>query len=340
VRTSKLIQCIDTHSCGEPTRVVLSGIPPVIGKTMKEKYSYFKNNYDNLRTTLFQEPRGFDNMLGVFVVEPTLDSADFGAIYASATQYFEMCGDSTFSLTEALIETGMVKATEPVTRVSLDTYGGIVAVEAQVNQGLVGDITYRSVPSFFLKTVEFDVPKLGTVTADVAFGGMWYAFVEASKVNIEIAPRNMKRILALGITLLNEINNQVKVEHPQDPKLSSVTLITFYERNPKKGIDYKIANVYGDNATCRSPAGTMSAARAAISYGKGELRKGCSITIENGWIESKHIVTVADETTIGHLPGIIPELRATAYITGMYQAIVDPDDPYREGFILLEDNKR
>jgi proline racemase len=128
MRTGRLLQCVDTHSCGEATRVVLGGIPPVKGATMRDRYAYFQEQLDELRTSLFQEPRGFENMLGAFVVSPTQAEADFGVVYAGATQYFEMCGDSTFSVAKTLVETGMIAATEPTTRIRLDTYGGIVEV--------------------------------------------------------------------------------------------------------------------------------------------------------------------------------------------------------------------
>jgi proline racemase len=301
---------------------------------MRDKYAYFKENLDELRTALFQEPRGFENMLGAFVVEPTSEMADYGVIYAGATQYFEMCGDSTFSVAKMLIETGMVAPIEPATKIRLDTYGGIVEVEVQVKDGTVGSIAYRSVPAFFLKTVDLQVPSLSKVTTDIAFGGLWYAFVEASQVGVEIAPPNMKKLLAVGMELLSEVNRQAEVKHPLDPELSEVALITFYERNPEEGVDYKIANVYGDNATCRSPAGTMTAARAAISYSKGELAKGGQMVLRNGWIKSEHRVRVIDETMVGEFPAIIPELTATAYITGMYQAILEYGDVHRKGFLI------
>jgi len=333
---SRIVQCVDTHSCGEPTRVVLGGIPKVSGKTMKEKYAYFKSNLDDLRTALFQEPRGFDNMLGVFVLEPVHQRADFGVIYASATQYFEMCGDSTFSVTKALIETGMIEAIEPVTKIRLDTYGGIVEVEAQVKNGVVGDITYQSVPTFFLKTTAFNVPNLGKVTADIAFGGLWYAFIDAHAVKVDITLKNMKRIFALGMSLLEEVNKQVEVCHPLDRSLNTISLVTFFEKNPKKGIDYKIVNIYGDNASCRSPAGTMSAACIATCFAKGEVKVGQQIVLENGWIGSQHRAKVVEETKVGDQPAIIPALTATAYLTGLHQAILDSEDPYRYGFLLTE----
>lgn len=334
MRIDKIIQCIDTHSCGEPTRVVLGGIPRIIGKTMKDKYGYFKANFDGLRTALFQEPRGNPNMLGAFVIEPTQNGTDFGVIYAGATQYFEMCGDSTFSVAKVLAENQMIEVKEPITKIRLDTYAGIVEVEVRVDHGLVSDITYRSVPAFFLKTANIEVPNLGTVSADIAFGGLWYSFVEAGKVDLQIAPPNLKRTLELGMTLLGEINRQVKLSHPEDPKLNEVALVTFYEKQPRQGVDYKIANVYGDSSTCRSPAGTMSAARAAISYSIDGLQKDSEILIENGWTGSKHRVSVIEETRIGDLQGIVPELTATAYITGMYQAIVECEDPNARGFLL------
>lgn len=334
MRTGRLLQCVDTHSCGEATRVVLGGIPPVKGGTMRDRYAYFQEQLDELRTSLFQEPRGFENMLGAFVVSPTQAEADFGVVYAGATQYFEMCGDSTFSVAKTLIETGMIAATDPTTRIRLDTYGGIVEVEVSVENGCIGDITYRSVPAFFLKTARIEVPGLGEVEIDIAFGGLWYGFVKAQDVGVDIEPSNMKKILNVGMDLLGAVNEQVEVEHPEDPALSGVALITFFDKDPEPGVDYRIANVYGDNATCRSPAGTMSAARAAISHAKQELETGTQMVIRNGWIGSEHRVRVVDETTVGGLAAVVPALSATAHVIGMYNAVVEQGDPYGKGFLL------
>ncbi|PKP60904.1 proline racemase [Candidatus Atribacteria bacterium HGW-Atribacteria-1] len=333
-KTKRIIQCIDTHSCGEPSRVVVGGVPRIIGKSMKEKYEYFKKNLDYLRTSLLQEPRGFSNMLSAIITEPTREGADFGVIYTSATQYFEMCGDSTFSVTRALIETGMVKTIEPITEIALDTYGGIVRVRAEVDKGIVKSITYQSVPSFYLGIELIKIPEIGDLTADIAFGGLWYAFIDAKQIKVDIHPDNMGTFLKIGMVILGEINKQIKVEHPEDSSLNKIELITFYERDPRPGINYKIVNIYGNTSTCRSPAGTQSAARAAVSYGKGELKKGENFVIENGWIGSQHKVRVIKEVKIGKVKGILPELSATAYITGMYQAIIDEEDPYQNGFLL------
>lgn len=334
MRTGRLLQCIDTHSCGEATRVVLGGIPPVKGATMRDKYAYFQERLDALRTSLFQEPRGFENMLGAFLVPPCRKEADFGVIYAGATQYFEMCGDSTFSVAKALIETGMIAATEPLTKIRLDTYGGVVEIQVRVQDGTVGCISYRSVPAFFVGAKPVEVRGLGRVSVDVAFGGLWYGFVRAQDVRIAIEPANIKGILTMGKTLLEAINEQVEITHPEDPALSSVALVTFYEEAPEAGVDYRIANVYGNNATCRSPAGTMSAARAAVSFAKHELKAGDQLVIRNGWIGSEHRVRVVDETKVGSLQAVVPELTASAYITGIYSSIIEDGDPYGKGFLL------
>ncbi|MBA7584369.1 Proline racemase [subsurface metagenome] len=334
LKIKRIVQCVDTHSCGEPSRVVVGGIPRVIGESMKEKYEYFKKNLDYLRTSLFQEPRGFSNMCAAIITEPTREGSDFGVIYTSATQYFEMCGDSTFSVTRVLIETGMVKTIEPITEIALDTYGGIVKVKAKVEKGIVKGITYQSVPSFYLKTESIKIPEIGNLTADVAFGGLWYAFIDAKQIKVDIHPNNMGTFLKIGMVILGEINKQIKVEHPEDPRLNKIELITFYEKDPYPSVNYKIVNIYGSNSTCRSPAGTQSAARAAVSYRKGELKKGENFVIENGWIGSQHKVKVIKEIEVGKVKGILPELTATAYITGMYQAIIDEEDPYQNGFLL------
>jgi len=334
MHVARVVQCVDTHSCGEATRVVIGGLPVVEGQTMAEKYAYFRSKLDNLRTALLCEPRGFDNMLGAFLVPATNSGADFGAIYASATQYFEMCGDSTFSVAKTLIELGMVAVAEPRTRIRLDTYGGVVEVEVAVKDGAVGDITYQSVPAFLSESASVLVPGLGKVDVDVAFGGLWYGFVRAADVGIAIGPAHRKKALALGMDILRAVQEQVSVKHPSDDLPGRVSLITFYESGLEQGADFVAVNVYGDNATCRSPAGTMSAARAAASHALGELRTGAEIVIRNGWTGSEHRVRVTGETTLGNVPAIMPQLTATAYVTGTYQAIIERDDPFGEGFLL------
>lgn len=335
MKNQRLIQCIDTHSAGEPTRVVLGGMPKIKGSTMKEKYEYIQENYDHIRTALFQEPRGFSNLLGCIVTEPTNEEADVGAIYTSATDYFEMCGDSTFSLSKTLVETGMVDTEEPVTNLKLDTYGGVVDVSVEVSNGVAGEITYRSVPSFYSDTEKIEMDPFGELTAELSFGGMWYAFIPITDVGLDqISTDHHKEILESGMTILNNIDDYVNVQHPTDPDLNEIQLITFYEKDPEAGVDYKIANVYGDDATCRSPAGTMTASRAAASYSKGELSLEEEMIIHNGWIGSEHKVVVREETSLEGQDAIIPELTATAYLTGTHQVMIDEDDPYKHGFLL------
>lgn len=335
MKNQRLIQCIDTHSAGEPTRVVLGGMPKMRGSSMKEKYDYIQENYDHIRTALFQEPRGFSNLLGCIVTEPVNDEADVGAIFTSATDYFEMCGDSTFSLSKTLVETGMVDSEEPVTNIKLDTYGGIVDVSVQVSDGVAGEITYKSVPAFYSDTKKIEIEPFGELTAELSFGGMWYAFIPVKDVGLDqISTDHMKQVLESGMSILNKINDKVNVSHPSDPNLDQIQLITFYEKDPAPGVSYKIANVYGDDATCRSPAGTMTAARTAASYAKGEISLNEEMVIENGWIGSQHRVTVVEETNIDNQEAIIPELTATAYITGTHQVMMDEEDPYKDGFLL------
>jgi len=178
------------------------------------------------------------------------------------------------------------------------------------------------------------IPEIGDLTADIAFGGLWYAFIDAKQIKVNIHPSNMGTLLKIGMTILGEINNQIKVEHPEDSSLNKIELITFCEKDPRPGVSYKIVNIYGTSSTCRSPAGTQSAARAATSYGKGELKKDEEFVIENGWIGSQHRVRVIKEVEIGSIKGIVPEITATAYVTGMHQAIIDDEDPYQNGFLL------
>jgi proline racemase len=333
LKFSRIIKCIDTHSSGEATRVVVGGVPKLKGSTMVEKQDYFKNNYDNLRPTLLKEPRGFAGLLGAVITEPTVSEADVGVIYLWTDGYFSACGDSTYSVSAVLINTGMVEVVEPVTEVTLDTVAGLVKTRVQVEDGEAKSIAMEGVPSFYTGTVKIDIPDIGEVEADIAYGGLWYAFIDAKIIGLDPRLDNKDHWIPLGWKIRNYMAENVDVIHPKYPELNILDLVTFYTDPSLEEADSRHWNVFGPKQSCRSPAGTCTNARMAALYGKGELEPGEDFVAEST-INTLHYGRIIKELQVGDYKGIQPEVSASAYITAFNQCVIDPRDPQKDGFLF------
>ena len=333
MKFTRIIPCIDTHSSGEATRVVVGGIPKLKGRTMAEKQAYFKEHYDHLRPTMLKEPRGFAGLLGAVLTEPASPEADIGVIYLWTDGYFSACGDSTYSVSAVLVNTGMVEVEEPVTEITLDTVAGPVRTKVYVEDGEAKSIAMEGVPSFYTETVRMEVPKVGEVEADIAYGGLWYAFIDADSIGLEPSLENKDHWIPLGWEIRNYMADRVKVSHPDYPELNVLDLVTFYTEPTVEGAHTRHWNVFGPKQSCRSPAGTCTNARMAALYGKGELKVGEEFVAEST-ISTLHYGKVLKEVKVGKHRGIQPEVSATAYITALNQIVIDPRDPQRDGFLF------
>ena len=313
--------------------MVIGGIPKLKGSNMVEKQAYFQEHYDNLRPTLLKEPRGFAGLLGAVLTEPTVPEADIGVIYLWTDGYFSACGDSTYSVSAVLVNTGMVEVTEPVTEITLDTVSGLVKSKVYVENGEAKSIAMVGTPSFYSETVTVDVPEVGSVTADIAFGGLWYAFIDADSIGLKMSLDNKDEWIPLGWKIRNYLADIVKVSHPEYPELKILDLVTFYTKPSVEGAHTRHWNVFGPKQSCRSPAGTCTNARMAALYGKGELKLGEAFVAEST-INTLHRGKILNEIDIGGLKGIQPEVVATAYITSFNQVVIDPKDPQKDGFLF------
>lgn len=333
MKFSRYLSCIDTHSSGESTRILVGGIPKLKGENMKEKQAYFKENYDHLRPTMLKEPRGFSGLLGAVITEPCHPEADVGVIYLWTDGYFSACGDSTYSCSAALINTGMVEVEEPETNITFDTVAGLVNTRVEVDDGEAKSIAMRGVPSFYLDTKTFDVPDVGEVEADIAYGGLWYAFIDAESIGLEPNLDTKDHWIPLGWKIRNYIAESFEVHHPEHPELNILDLVTFYTEPSREEADTRHWNVFGPKQSCRSPAGTCTNARMAALYGKGELDIGEEFIAEST-ISTLHYGKITKEVNIGEYKAIIPEVSATAYITALNQIVIDPSDPLKDGFLF------
>src|SRR5699024_4118868 len=213
----RLFSTIDTHTGGNPTRTVISGLPPLKGKTMSEKMFYMKEHYDLIRKFLMNEPRGHGVMSGALLVDPCHPDADVGVIYIETGGYLPMCGHDTIGFCTALIEAGLIQVKEPYTNLNLDTPAGLVEVKIKVKDGKAEEVTFANVPAFLLKTITIDVEDIGETNCDIAYGGNFYGIVDARPLNLDLTKENTSRIIDMGIKIRNAINATEEVSHPEYP---------------------------------------------------------------------------------------------------------------------------
>ena len=227
----------------------------------------------------------------------------------------------------------MVDVKEPVTEIIMDTVAGLVRAKVQVEDGEAKSISMEGVPSFYTETIRMDVPEVGLVEADIAYGGLWYAFIDAASIGLEPSLDNKDHWIPLGWSIRNYLADRVKVSHPEYPELSILDLVTFYSEPSLKEASSRHWNVFGPKQSCRSPAGTCTNARMAALYGKGELNPGEEFVAEST-ISTLHYGKIGKELKMGKYDAIQPEVAATAYITAFNQIVIDPKDPQKDGFLF------
>lgn len=328
------ITTIDAHTAGEPLRMVLSGLPEIKGKTVLEKRRYAKQHFDHLRKALMWEPRGHADMYGAIPVESNNPQADFGVLFIHNEGFSTMCGHGIIALTKIVLQTGMLPVKEPETTVKIDTPAGLVTSHARVANGNVQSIYFHNVPSFILlEDQTIKVPGLGNVKFDVAFGGAFYAFVNADELGISMAQSNVRQLIEQGMAIKLAVMKNFEIKHPFDEDLSFLYGTIFYGKNHSPGVDSRNVCIFADGEVDRSPTGTGVSARMALHYFKGELPLGEKMVIES-IIGTTFSGRPLKEVEFGPHRAVIPEVEGTAFLTGRNEWWLDPDDPLQQGFIL------
>jgi len=334
MRAKHVFSSIDTHTGGQPTRTITGGIPYIPGDTIVEKMTYLKEKMDWIRTSLMFEPRGSDIMSGVVLTEPTHPEADIGVIFIETTGYLPMCGHDTIGVCTALVETGMVKVEEPITKIVLDTPAGPTYIRVDVENGRAKGVTFKNIPSFVMaEDAEIDVAGLGKLNVDVAYGGNVYAILPAESVDLEIRPDKARKVIDLGRKIKAAVNSQIKIQHPEKDFINECTHVEFYGPAKNPIADLQNAVFFFEGGIDRSPCGTGTSAKLAVLRSKGELELNQEFVHES-IIGSIFKARIVEETRVGSYAAIIPEVTGSAHIMGMNQLILDPDDPHRNGFLL------
>ena len=328
------IRCIDSHTMGEATRIIVGGVPVLKGSTVMEKKKYFLEHYDYIRKMAMLEPRGHADMFGALLTEPCDPSADYGVIFLDGGGCLNMCGHGTIGVCTVLVETGMVKVTEPITEITLEAPAGLVRAQVEVKDGEVVQVSFKNVPAFlYKKDVTVDVPELGRkITCDISFGGSFFAIVKDEEMGVEIDPKNLDDIVPKALALRKALNENVEIKHPY-LDITTVDLVEIYGKAKSSDADLQNVVVFGEKQVDRSPCGTGTSAKMADLVARGNLKIGDRFVYESVF-QTKFIGVPVEKTTCGDFEAIIPQVTGKAYITGVNDLVLDRRDPLGHGFIM------
>lgn len=323
---------VDSHTMGEPTRVVIGGVRPIPGETMAEKREYLKAHLDHIRTALMLEPRGHKDMFGAVLMEPADPQADLGVVFMDGTAYLNMCGHGIIGAVTVALEMGLLEMKEPLTEVTFDTPSGLVCAMAETEESRVKSVRVENVPSFlFSEEIQLDVPGIGQIPIDIAFGGNFFALVDSVHLQLKIVPENVGKLVDAAMNILRRVNRVVEVAHPTKSHLRSVDLVEIHHEVKGSNVHGRNVVVFGEGQVDRSPCGTGTCAKMAALFAKGKLG------LEEEFIHESIIGTTFSgrllrKTVVGKIPAVIPEIRGRAFITGIQQFLIDPTDPLKYGF--------
>ena len=329
-----VIQTIDSHTGGEPTRLIISGIP-VEGSTLLEQREFVRENYDDLRAALMREPRGHRGMFGAILCPATRPEVDFGIIWIDHDgSYLNMCGHGTIGIGMMAVDCGLVPTREPVTHIAVDMPAGLVRIDVTVENGRARSAAFTNVPSFlYRKDIELEVPGYPPLLVDISFGGSFFGAIRGDQIGVEVRPENVRALVDAGLAIRHALNDQVEVRHPTSEHINSVDLFTIYGPGMADGAKYKNIHVFSDGSFDRSPGGTGTSHMMALLIGRGEMAADEEIVSE-GISGSLFRGRMLEPAKVGEFDGFIPEVAGEAYLTGFHQFIVEPHDPIPRGIAL------
>jgi 4-hydroxyproline epimerase len=325
--------CIDGHTCGNPVRLVAGGGPLLQGATMMERRAHFLADYDWIRTGLMFEPRGHDVMSGSILYPPTRPDCDIAILFIETSGCLPMCGHGTIGTVTMAVEHGLIKPKTPGS-LKLDTPAGLVIAEYKQVGEHVEEVRITNVPSFlYAEGLTADVPGLGEIVVDVAYGGNFYAIVEPQQNFADIANHTAGELIGWSPVLRRLLNEKYTFEHPENPGINRLSHILWTGAPTHPEADARNAVFYGDKAIDRSPCGTGTSARMAQRHAKGLLKEGDAFVHES-IIGSLFKGKVEKEVTVANRKAIIPSIGGWARTTGYNTIFIDDRDPYAHGFVV------
>ncbi len=328
------ITTIDVHVAGEPLRVITKGFPDPQGSSILDKREYCRQHFDHLRQALMLEPRGHPDMYGALPLNPSRADADIGVLFMHNEGYSTMCGHGIIGLTTVLLEEENPLTEKLKNPLRIETPSGMVTAKAQHQEGRIASVTFQNIPSF-VEGLDFqvDVPNLGRVRYDLAFGGAYYAFCQAEDFGLSLTPQQASSLVELGMRIKQAIMARFPIEHPQDERLGFLYGVIFVGPGLQQGAYCRQVCVFAEGAVDRSPTGTGVSAHLAILATRHNLQEHTQYHME-GILGSTFTVRLVKRCDFFGRQAFIPEVTGQAYITGKHQFLIDPADPLKEGFRL------
>ncbi|MBY6067147.1 proline racemase family protein [Leisingera aquaemixtae] len=337
MRSSKTIHVISAHAEGEVGDVIVGGVAPPPGETLWEQRAFIDKD-QTLRKFVLNEPRG-----GVFrhvnlLVPPKHPEADMGFIIMEPDYTPPMSGSNSICVSTVLLDGGILPMQEPETHLVLEAPGGLVRVRAECRNGKAERIFVQNVPSFAGEIgASLDVPGIGTLTVDTAYGGDSFVVVQAADLGLEITEANAKQIAQLGTRILEAANAQLGFTHPENPDWRHISFCAFCGplEQTETGLTSRSAVAIQPGKVDRSPTGTAVSARMALMLAKGQMTPDQTFEAVS-IIGSRFTGRIVEQTTVGGRPAVVPELSGRGWITGIHQHMLDPDDPWPDGYRLSD----
>jgi proline racemase len=346
LRIGTRVRAVDLHACGEPGRVIVGGVDGVPGGTMFEAMTWLRANRDDLRLRMLREPRGYPAANCNLVLPSSHPEAAAGYVIMEQVEYPGMSGTNTMCVVTALLETGILPMVEPVTELVLEAPAGLIRVRADCRDGKVTGVTFRNVPAFatHLDAV-VEVPRLGSVTVDVAYGGMFYVIASAEAFGLRLTPDEGADITRITEMIKAAANEQLPVVHPEQPGFAGITIgqLSGPAHDPANSMRNAVTVSSGildwerpatwTGAIDRSPCGTGTSARMATLHARGRLAIGEDFRHE-GILGTVFTGRLLEATRIGERDAVVPQITGQAWITGVADYVVDPTDPFPDGFTI------
>ena len=346
MRLARMLQAVDAHAAGEPGRVIVGGVLDVPGATMLEKARHLEQHGDGLRRLMLREPRGYPALCANVILPPTHPGADAGYVIMEHVEYPGMSGTNTICVATVLLETGMLPMTEPVTDLVLEAPAGLIRIRATCENGKVTGVTFRNVPAFATHLdIPVEVPQLGTVVVDVAYGGMFYVIADAAQLGFALTPDEGRDITRVTEMIKAASAEQLPVVHPDQPGFAGITIgqLSGPPHDPRNSwrnvvtvstgtLDWAKPSTW-TGVIDRSPCGTGTCAKMAVLHAKGRLKVGEDFRHE-GILGTVFTGRLEAETRVGSRAAVVPTITGTAWITGFASYVVDPTDPFPEGYTV------
>ena len=328
------IRTIESHTGGEPLRLVIEGWPSIPGNTMLAKRRYAKKHHDNLRRLIMREPRGHWDMYGAVLTEPVRTGSDFGVLFMHNEGFSTMCGHGVIAVVTSMLASGITRLPERRRTLRLDTPAGLVVAEPRLRGGAVESVAFENVPSFVLAKDQYvDVAGLGSVRYDLVFGGAFYAYCDSKDLQVGLTPSDSRQLVDVGMRVKRAVAETAEIRHPEDSDLDFLYGTIISERIRSSSADIRNVCIFANGQVDRSPTGTGVSGQVALAHFRGDLPVGRTIRV-GSIVGSVFKGTPVRETRVGMYEAVVPRVEGSAWTSGRCEFWLDPHDQFDEGFLV------